>query len=351
VATPDHTPHGRGYQSGLHYFHHDNDYWSMAYQLRCNGTAMTDLWHTPVYSSTGFGVPACGFNNTCTTEQPAGAEQPACRPGPYGDHWWGGYEDALLEQAVLDGIRGHHQQQQQQQRRQQVAECKPRVGVCCMGLASQRLHGLDAQACCAACAADESGLCGTWQVQPQGKDGAMTCDLKAQGAPSKPGNCTSGSLLRPPTPPAPAPAPSPPADCKALTSRGSCDDQGGCQWKCGKSRPGEEEAAEAARVLSGAAAAVAGGGGCSCQAGTIPPPTGTGPLFLMWAPHIVHAPLQAPQKFLDDFDFIKSTDQVGAKRQTYHAMVKFADAAIGNVTALLHSTGMWDDTLIVFSGE
>ena len=26
MATPDHTPLGRGYQSSLHYFHHANDY-------------------------------------------------------------------------------------------------------------------------------------------------------------------------------------------------------------------------------------------------------------------------------------------------------------------------------------
>ena len=28
VATPDHTPHGRGYSTGLHYYHHCNDYWN-----------------------------------------------------------------------------------------------------------------------------------------------------------------------------------------------------------------------------------------------------------------------------------------------------------------------------------
>ena len=27
MATPDHTPVGRGYDSSLHYFHHENDYW------------------------------------------------------------------------------------------------------------------------------------------------------------------------------------------------------------------------------------------------------------------------------------------------------------------------------------
>ena len=29
MATPDHTPHGRGYQTAMNYFHHDNDYWAM----------------------------------------------------------------------------------------------------------------------------------------------------------------------------------------------------------------------------------------------------------------------------------------------------------------------------------
>jgi len=28
MATPDHTPHGRGYSSALHYYHHCNDYWN-----------------------------------------------------------------------------------------------------------------------------------------------------------------------------------------------------------------------------------------------------------------------------------------------------------------------------------
>ena len=30
VATPDHTPHGRGYSTGLHYYHHCNDYWNLS---------------------------------------------------------------------------------------------------------------------------------------------------------------------------------------------------------------------------------------------------------------------------------------------------------------------------------
>jgi hypothetical protein len=33
------------------------------------------------------------------------------------------------------------------------------------------------------------------------------------------------------------------------------------------------------------------------------------PLFLFWAPHIVHTPLQLPQPFIDKFDFIADTDK------------------------------------------
>ena len=28
MATPRHTPYGRGYDSSLHYFEHKNDYWT-----------------------------------------------------------------------------------------------------------------------------------------------------------------------------------------------------------------------------------------------------------------------------------------------------------------------------------
>jgi len=62
-----------------------------------------------------------------------------------------------------------------------------------------------------------------------------------------------------------------------------------------------------------------------------------------------HWPGQVPQAYLDKFSFIAPTDQVGAKRQTYHSMVRFADDAVGNVTAALRAAGMYDDTLIVFS--
>jgi hypothetical protein len=41
MATPDHTPHGRGYMTALNYFHHCNDYWSMTDGSGCAVPAPT----------------------------------------------------------------------------------------------------------------------------------------------------------------------------------------------------------------------------------------------------------------------------------------------------------------------
>eukprot|EP01051_Picozoa_sp_SAG22_P019168 SAG22_NODE_3450_length_1705_cov_1.362391_2_plen_224_part_00 len=184
MATPDHTPHGRGHRSSLHYFHHDNDYWSQHYQLRCNGTSMTDLWRKGPDAEAPE-MPARGYNSSCSgynSMQPAGAVDPeVCQPGPYGDKDYGGYEDALFAEAVLKTVGEH------------------------------------------------------------GADGP--------------------------------------------------------------------------------------------------------PVYLFWAPHIVHAPLQCPQSYLDEFAFIAPTDQAGGQRQKYHAMVKFADDAVGNLTALIKGKGMWENSV------
>ena len=75
------------------------------------------------------------------------------------------------------------------------------------------------------------------------------------------------------------------------------------------------------------------------------------PLFVFWAPHIVHAPLEVPQEYFEKFNFIAPTDREGYSRQLYHAMVNFADAAVGNLTKALKDKGMWEDTLIVFSSD
>ena len=98
--------HGRGYDVSLGYFHHDNDYWSMSYQKRCNGTILTDLWRKgPDAAAAGKG--AVGYNNTCAGMFGPGPRPPGCAPGPLGDTWYGGYEDALLEQHVLATVQRH----------------------------------------------------------------------------------------------------------------------------------------------------------------------------------------------------------------------------------------------------
>ena len=84
MATPQHTPMGRGYQNSLVYFHHVNDAWNMvAYQARCSGQDVIDLW-----SNDG---PAHGLNNShwCTQENQTGCL----------------YEDQLFANRVMAAIQ------------------------------------------------------------------------------------------------------------------------------------------------------------------------------------------------------------------------------------------------------
>ena len=64
------------------------------------------------------------------------------------------------------------------------------------------------------------------------------------------------------------------------------------------------------------------------------------PLFLMWAPHLVHAPLEVPQTALDLFAFIEDDT-----RRKYAAMVYYVDTLIGRVVAALHAKDMWNDLI------
>jgi len=191
MATPDHTPFGRGFQTAVNYFHHCNDYWSMTDGMLCGGEAqipIVDLWQ--VHDAAGEG-PAHRANNTCVRECgcscPVEFGRPAeCVAGPFGDEWYGGYEDALFERRALDVVDSHD------------------------------------------------------------------------------------------------------------------------------------------------------------------PST---PLFLFFAPHIVHTPLQVPQEYADKFAFMAPTDKPTHNRQVYHAMVNFADDMVGNLTAAFKRKGMWDDLLVVFSTD
>ena len=68
MATWDHTPHGRGYDTSLGYFHHDNDYFNEM------DHPFVDLWDTM--------HPAFGMNSTCETfyNGKHGCEQPGTNP-------------------------------------------------------------------------------------------------------------------------------------------------------------------------------------------------------------------------------------------------------------------------------
>mmetsp|Transcript_125716 Transcript_125716/g.367326 ORF Transcript_125716/g.367326 Transcript_125716/m.367326 type:complete len:626 (-) Transcript_125716:132-2009(-) len=72
------------------------------------------------------------------------------------------------------------------------------------------------------------------------------------------------------------------------------------------------------------------------------------PMFMFWALHVVHAPLEVPKPFLDMYADIAKDDW---RRQRYLAMTRYMDSAISNVTVLLKSKGMYNDTLIVFSSD
>ena len=70
------------------------------------------------------------------------------------------------------------------------------------------------------------------------------------------------------------------------------------------------------------------------------------PLFLYYAPHIAHTPLQVPDSYLNKFSFINDHD-----RQYYHAMVNYLDDVVGNLTNALKKRGMWDNLLFVTSSD
>ena len=72
----------------------------------------------------------------------------------------------------------------------------------------------------------------------------------------------------------------------------------------------------------------------------------TQPLFLYYAPHIVHTPLEVPDKYVKMFSFIDDHD-----RQYYHAMTKYLDEFVGELVSALKDKGLWDNLLLVVSSD
>ena len=76
---------------------------------------------------------------------------------------------------------------------------------------------------------------------------------------------------------------------------------------------------------------------------------GTGgqvPLFLYLAFNTPHSPIEALQKYLDRYPTI--TYQL---QKTFYAMISSLDDAINTVTTALKSSGLWDNTLLVFQAD
>jgi arylsulfatase I/J len=70
------------------------------------------------------------------------------------------------------------------------------------------------------------------------------------------------------------------------------------------------------------------------------------PLFIFWAPHAPHGPLQVPNQQLQKFQFIDFF-----KRQYYNSMVNYLDTNIGVVVQALKQANLYDNTLVVFSSD
>lgn len=73
----------------------------------------------------------------------------------------------------------------------------------------------------------------------------------------------------------------------------------------------------------------------------------TAPLFIYWALHNTHAPIEAPQRFLDLYPQHKDDKT----RQTFSGMVSVVDESVANVTRALKATGAWARTLLVWSTD
>ena len=67
------------------------------------------------------------------------------------------------------------------------------------------------------------------------------------------------------------------------------------------------------------------------------------PFFTYYAVHNTHAPVQAPERFINMYNF--SGDEL---KNVFSAMVSAVDEAVLNITTALKEEGMWNNTLVVW---
>lgn len=79
------------------------------------------------------------------------------------------------------------------------------------------------------------------------------------------------------------------------------------------------------------------------------------PMFLFYAFHLLHTPLQVPESYLQRIDEIVKAGGGqpfdSADRRLLSAMAMYLDEALGEVVDALKAKGMWDDTLLVFTAD
>jgi len=70
------------------------------------------------------------------------------------------------------------------------------------------------------------------------------------------------------------------------------------------------------------------------------------PLFLYLALHNTHAPLEAPWRFVERFAAFNDS-----KRAAFSGMLSVVDETVANVTHALKASGMWPNTLLVWTND
>lgn len=71
------------------------------------------------------------------------------------------------------------------------------------------------------------------------------------------------------------------------------------------------------------------------------------PFFMFCAFQNMHPPLQVPQAFIDRYPAAMRQGSAG----TMNGMATFLDESVGNISAALKATGMWANTLVVYSAD
>lgn len=71
------------------------------------------------------------------------------------------------------------------------------------------------------------------------------------------------------------------------------------------------------------------------------------PLFVYYAMHLMHSPLCAPKAYLDKFAFITDNED----RRYVSAMTSLLDDAVGDVVTALERSGLWDNTVFVWTSD